>query len=136
VEKTLGIAQLIGLGLVGMTALVAVVGVGVTLTLSVTERTRETGLLRAVGLSRHGVRSMVAWEAALSGAGAAVVGAVLGAVYGALGMQVLGFARGLSLPFLTLTGLVVGVVAVAALAAMAPAVRAGRVPPIRALQEA
>lgn len=136
VESTLGTAQLIGLGLVGMTALVAVVGVGVTLTLSVTERTRETGLLRAVGLSRHGVRSMVAWEAALSGAGAAVIGAVLGAVYGALGMQVLGFAEGLSLPFLTLAGLVVGVVAVAALAAMAPAVRAGRVQPIRALQEA
>jgi putative ABC transport system permease protein len=49
-----------------MTALVAVVGVGVTLMLSVTERTRETGLLRAVGLSRTGVRAMVAWEAALS----------------------------------------------------------------------
>ncbi|WP_433276434.1 FtsX-like permease family protein [Pseudonocardia xinjiangensis] len=136
VEETLAIAQLIGFGLVGMTALVAVVGVGVTLTLSVTERTRETGLLRAVGLSRHGVRSMVAWEAALTGAGAAVVGAVLGAVYGALGMQVLGLATSLSLPILTLTGLVVGVVVVAALAAMAPAVRAGRVPPIRALQEA
>ncbi|MCY7342649.1 MAG: FtsX-like permease family protein [Pseudonocardia sp.] len=67
-----------------------------------TERTRETGLLRAVGLTRRGVRAMVAWEAALSGTGAAAV----------------------------------GVVAVAVLAAVVPAARAGRVAPIRALQDA
>jgi putative ABC transport system permease protein len=136
-DSVLGTAQLIGFGLVGMTALVAVVGVGVTLMLSVTERTRETGLLRAVGLSRRGVRSMVAWEAALSGAGAAVIGAVIGSVYGALGAKVLNLAEGPpALPFPSLAALVVGVVVVAALAATVPAVRAGRVPPIRALQEA
>ncbi|GAA3090534.1 hypothetical protein GCM10010464_62990 [Pseudonocardia yunnanensis] len=136
-DSVLGTAQLIGFGLVGMTALVAVVGVGVTLMLSVTERTRETGLLRAVGLSGRGVRSMVAWEAALSGAGAAVIGAVIGSVYGALGAKVLGLAEGPpALPFPSLAALVVGVVVVAALAATVPAVRAGRVPPIRALQEA
>ena len=136
-DSVLGTAQLIGFGLVGMTALVAVVGVGVTLMLSVTERTRETGLLRAVGLSRGGVRSMVAWEAALSGAGAAVIGAAIGSVYGALGARVLDLVDGPpSLPFPSLAALVVGVVAVAALAASVPAVRAGRVPPIRALQEA
>ncbi|GAA1233946.1 FtsX-like permease family protein [Pseudonocardia alaniniphila] len=136
-DSVLGTAQLIGFGLVGMTALVAVVGVGVTLMLSVTERTRETGLLRAVGLSRRGVRSMVAWEAALSGAGAAVIGAVIGSVYGALGAEVLNLAEGPpALPFPSLAVLIVGVVVVAALAATVPAVRAGRVPPIRALQEA
>ncbi|WP_433290100.1 FtsX-like permease family protein [Pseudonocardia sp. CA-142604] len=136
-DSVLGTAQLIGFGLVGMTALVAVVGVGVTLMLSVTERTRETGLLRAVGLSRRGVRSMVAWEAALSGAGAAVIGAVIGSVYGAFGAEVLNLAEGPpALPFPSLAVLVVGVVVVAALAATVPAVRAGRVPPIRALQEA
>lgn len=136
-DSVLGTAQLIGFGLVGMTALVAVVGVGVTLMLSVTERTRETGLLRAVGLSRRGVRSMVAWEAALSGAGAAVIGAVIGSVYGALGAKVLNLVGGPpALPVPSLAALVVGVVVVAALAATVPAVRAGRVPPIRALQEA
>jgi putative ABC transport system permease protein len=136
-DSVLGTAQLIGFGLVGMTALVAVVGVGVTLMLSVTERTRETGLLRAVGLSRRGVRSMVAWEAALSGAGAAVIGAVIGSVYGALGARVLDLVDGPpALPFPSLAALAVGVVVVAALAATVPAVRAGRVPPIRALQEA
>lgn len=136
-SSTIGTARLVGLGLVGMTALVAVVGVGVTLMLSVTERTRETGLLRSIGLTRRGVRAMVAWEAALSGAGAAIIGAVVGAGYGVLGAQVLGVGTGLapaSVP--TLAGPVVGVVAVAVLAAVIPAVRAGRVPPIRALQEA
>jgi putative ABC transport system permease protein len=136
-ETTLGTAQAIGFGLVGMTALVAVVGVGVTLMLSVTERTRETGLLRAIGLSRTGVRAMVAWEAALSGVGAAVVGAVIGALYGLLGVRVLELVQGgPTIPFQSLAALVAGVVAVAVSAALAPAVRAGRVSPMRALQEA
>jgi putative ABC transport system permease protein len=132
-ENALGTAQAIGFGLVGMTALVAVVGVGVTLMLSVTERTRETGLLRAVGLSRTGVRAMVAWEAALAGTGAAVVGAAIGALYG---VHVLGLDTvPPQVPVLSLGGLVAGVVAVAVLAAVLPAIRAGRVSPMRALQE-
>jgi putative ABC transport system permease protein len=136
-ETVLDTARMIGLGLVGMTVLVAVVGVVVTLMLSVTERTRETGLLRAVGLSRPGVRAMVAWEAALSGTAAAVLGAAIGAVYGLLGVDVLEVAAGVeTVPVGQLAVLVAGVVAVAVLAALIPALRAGRVPPIRALQDA
>ncbi|GAA1285320.1 hypothetical protein GCM10009609_58370 [Pseudonocardia aurantiaca] len=136
-ETTLGTAQAIGFGLVGMTALVAVVGVGVTLMLSLTERTRETALMRAVGLSRTGVRAMVAWEAALSGTGAAAVGAVIDAVYGILGVRVLELVPGApAIPFAALGALVAGVVVVAVLAAVLPALRAGRVSPTRALQEA
>jgi putative ABC transport system permease protein len=111
--------------------------VAVTLMLSVTERTRETGLLRAVGLSRRGVRAVVAWEAALTGNGAALLGAVIGAAYGVLGVRVLGIGDGFAPAALPqLAGLVVGVVALAVLAAALPAARAGRVPPIRALQDA
>jgi putative ABC transport system permease protein len=136
-DNQLAIASMIGLGLVGMTVLVAVVGVMVTLMLSVTERVRETGLLRAVGLSRPGVWTMVAWEAALSGTGAALLGAAIGAVYGLLGVKVLALDSGSApVPVLTLIGLVAAVVGVAVLAAIVPALRAGRVPPIRALQEA
>ncbi len=134
-NSSIAIMRGIGLGLVGMTLLVAVVGVGITLALSVTERTHETGLLRAVGLSRGGVRAMVAWEAVLGGAGAAVVGTVVGVAYGLVGLKVLGIGAGFTTGVLPQLGmLVVGIVAVAALAAVAPAVRAGRVPPIRALQ--
>jgi putative ABC transport system permease protein len=136
-ENQLAIASMIGLGLVGMTMLVAVVGVGVTLMLSITERVRETGLLRAVGLSRPGVWSMVALEAGLSGTGAAVLGVVIGAVYGELAVTALELdSAAASVPVLQLAGLVVAVVVVAMLAAVVPAIRAGRVPPIRALQEA
>jgi putative ABC transport system permease protein len=115
--------------------------VAVTLMLSVAERTRETGLLRAVGLSRGGVRAMVAWEAAASGTGAAVLGAVVGAGYGVLGVRVLGIGSAGDPPFPvaalpSLGALVVAVVVLAVLASVAPAVRAGRVPPIRALQDA
>ena len=110
---------MIGLGLVGMTMLVAVFGVGVTLMLSVTERLRETGLLRAVGLSRPGVWSMVALEAGLSGTGAAVLGVVIGAVYGELAVTALELdSASASVPFLQLAGLVVAVVLVAMLAAV------------------
>ncbi|ODU15815.1 MAG: hypothetical protein ABS80_20780 [Pseudonocardia sp. SCN 72-51] len=124
----------VGLGLVGMTVLVAIVGVGVTLTLSVTERTRETGLLRAVGLTRGGVRAMVAWEAVCSALAAAVLGVGFGSLYGFLALRSLGLDAGTgSLPGLELAVLGVGIVLVAVLAALAPAIRAGRVPPIRAL---
>ncbi|GEL22559.1 hypothetical protein PSU4_15130 [Pseudonocardia sulfidoxydans NBRC 16205] len=132
--EELAVLRGVGLGLVGMTVLVAVVGVGVTLTLSVTERTRETGLLRAVGLTRGGVRAMVAWEAACSALAAAVLGVVLGSLYGFLALKSVGFDPGTgSLPGVELAVLGVGVVLVAVLAALAPAIRAGRVPPIRAL---
>jgi putative ABC transport system permease protein len=135
-ESQLGSMRAIGLALVGMTVLVAVVGVAVTLMLSVTERTREIGLLRAIGLTRAGVRRTVAWEAALAAAGAAVPGAVIGALYGLLGARVLRVGDQWEPAVLPqLGGLVVGVVALAVLAAVLPAVRAGRVPPIRALVE-
>ncbi len=134
-DSSIAIMRAIGLGLVGMTLLVAVVGVGITLALSVAERGRETGLLRAVGLSRRGVRAMVAWEAVLGGIGAAVIGTVVGVLYGVLGLYVLGIGKGFTVGVLPqLAALIVGVVAVAAVASVAPAVRAGRVPPIRALQ--
>ncbi|NIQ57866.1 MAG: hypothetical protein GWN71_32060, partial [Gammaproteobacteria bacterium] len=50
-------------GLLGLAIVIAVVGIANTLALSIVERTREIGLLRAVGLSRAGVRRMVRWEA-------------------------------------------------------------------------
>jgi putative ABC transport system permease protein len=134
-DSSITIMRAIGLGLVGMTLLVAVLGVGITLALSVAERGRETGLLRAVGLSRRGVRAMVAWEAVLGGIGAAVIGTTVGVLYGILGLSVLGIGKGFTVGVLPqLAGLIVGVVAVAAVASVVPAVRAGRVPPIRALQ--
>ena len=60
--------------LLALAILIALVGIGNTMALSVVERTRELGLLRAVGMSRGHLRAMVRWEAAL----VAVYGTLLG----------------------------------------------------------
>ena len=58
--------------------LIALLGIVNTLALSVFERTRELGLLRAVGMTRGQVRAMVRWESAVISLIGAVSGAVLG----------------------------------------------------------
>ena len=72
--------RLLGLmsALLGLAVLIALFGIANTLALSVFERTRELGLLRAVGMSRRQVRGMIRWEAVII----AVLGAVLGVAVG------------------------------------------------------
>ena len=64
--------------LLGLAVIIALIGIVNTLMLSIFERTREIGLLRAVGLSRRQVRSMVRSEAVIL----AIFGAVIGIVVG------------------------------------------------------
>ncbi len=66
----------------GFALLIALVGIVNTLTLSVFERIREIGLLRAVGMTRRQMRRMIRWEAAAVSLYGAVVGVVLGAAFG------------------------------------------------------
>ncbi len=66
----------------GFALLIALVGIVNTLTLSVFERIREIGLLRAVGMTRRQMRRMIRWEAAAVALYGAVVGVILGAVFG------------------------------------------------------
>lgn len=72
--------QLLGLvtALLALALIIALLGITNTLALSVFERTRELGLLRAVGMSRRQARSMIRWESVII----AVIGAVLGLVVG------------------------------------------------------
>lgn len=69
-------------GLLGMAVLIAVMGIANTLALSIAERTREVGLLRAVGMSRRQVRSMIRWEAVIISLFGAVLGISLGVFFG------------------------------------------------------
>ncbi|GMA87619.1 hypothetical protein GCM10025868_28690 [Angustibacter aerolatus] len=71
--------------LLGVAVLIALVGVGNTLALSVWERQQESGLLRALGLPRRGLHRMLLWEAALVSGTASVLGLALGAAYGVAG---------------------------------------------------
>jgi len=65
-------------GLLSLALVIALLGIANTLALSVVERTREIGLLRAVGMLRRQVRQMVRWEALIT----AVFGALLGVAIG------------------------------------------------------
>lgn len=69
--------------MLALAIVIAVLGIGNTISLSVFERTRELGLLRAVGLTRRQARSMVRAEAVLVSGLGSLAGVVLGAVGGA-----------------------------------------------------
>lgn len=80
-QRTL-VNQVLGLitALIALSVIVAILGIVNTLALSVFERTHEIGLLRAVGMSRRQVRSMIRWESVTI----AVIGALLGIALGLL----------------------------------------------------
>jgi putative ABC transport system permease protein len=123
----------IAIGLVGLTVLIAVVGVGTTTALSVVERIRESGLLRAVGLSRAGLRALLTTESALYGVIGAAIGLALGIPYAWLSIKALGQTVPLRLPYGQLALVFVALVVFTALAGVLPARRAARVSPVVAL---
>ena len=78
------IGQLVAVfnGLLALAIVIAILGITNTLALSITERIREIGLLRAVGMIRRQVRRMVRWEAVVVAVFGAVLGVLLGGVLG------------------------------------------------------
>ena len=79
-EQAGQVNQLLGLiyGLLALSVIIAIVGIIITLLLSVFERQREIGLLRAVGMTRSQVRTTVRWESVITSLLGAVLGIVLG----------------------------------------------------------
>jgi putative ABC transport system permease protein len=69
-------------GLLGVAVLIGVIGVGNTLALSIHERTRELGLLRAVGQSRRQLRSSLRWESVIVAVFGTIGGLALGTFLG------------------------------------------------------
>ena len=67
-----------------MAVIVSILGIITTLALSIHERTRELGMLRAVGMSRRQVRRMVRYEAVITAMIGAMLGMVLGIVFAVL----------------------------------------------------
>ena len=122
-------------GMLFMAIIIAILGIIATLFLAVYERTREIGLLRAVGLSRRQVFSMVTWESVMTALLGAVIGVVLGVILGALIIErlsddfpVLDIPYGL-IAFYLVAAAIVGVIA-----AISPAIVAARMNILRAIQ--
>lgn len=136
-NDTLAITTAIFTGLVGFSAVIAAVGMVNTLSLSVLQRTRELGLLRALGFTGSQVRRMVLAESAQMTLAALGFGLVLGVFYGWVAAQsLLGSEVGFttpSIPWIVIASVVVFGIALALIAAAAPARRAVRVSPVIAL---
>jgi putative ABC transport system permease protein len=105
-----------------------------TLALSIHERTRELGMLRAVGMSRRQVRRLVRYESVITALIGAILGTILGVVFAALVSRPLadeGFE--LAYPVGTLVVLLALAALAGVLAAIWPARRAARLDVLRAL---
>lgn len=125
-------------GLLGVAVLIALVGISNTLSLSVLERTHESGLLRALGLSKRQLRRSVGLEAVLLAGVATVLGLALGIVYGAAGTATVlppGTVIIMTVPWGRLAIVAVAAVAAGWLASVLPSIRAARVSPATALAE-
>ncbi|MDX3241129.1 ABC transporter permease [Streptomyces sp. ME18-1-4] len=114
--------------LLGLAIVIAVLGVVNTLALSVVERTREIGLLRAIGLARRQLRRMIRLESVVIAVFGAVLGLALGLVWGVCIQQVLELQgmKALAIPWGTIVAVVVGSAVVGVVAALLPALRASR----------
>lgn len=85
-----GLLDLLTLLALGLTVLIAVIGVGTAAALSVVERGQEAGLLRALGLGRGALARATLGESVVHGLLGGLLGALLGVPYGWLGVQSLG----------------------------------------------
>ncbi|MGW1027205.1 ABC transporter permease [Streptomyces sp. NPDC002577] len=114
--------------LLGLAIIIAVLGVVNTLALSVVERTREIGLLRAIGLGRRQLRRMIRLESVVIAVFGAVLGLGLGLVWGVAIQQVLALEgmTAFAIPWGTVVAVVVGSAVVGIVAALLPALRASR----------
>jgi putative ABC transport system permease protein len=125
--------------LVTLLLLIAIVfsflGIAITLALAVFERTREIGLLRAVGMSRRQLRRSVRWEAVIVALFGVAVGIVVGLIFGvALSYAVPNTViDGITFPIGTLISVVVVAVIAAVIAALYPAFKASRMNVLEAI---
>ena len=121
--------------LLAFAIVIAVLGISITLGLAVFERTREIGLMRAVGMTKRQTRRMVRWEAVI----VSIFGAILGIVLGTL----IGVALSLSVPDSVIDGItfnrstiviiLVGAVLAGFLAALYPSSKASRMNVLEAI---
>jgi putative ABC transport system permease protein len=121
--------------LLGLSVIIALLGVLNTLALSVIERTRELGLLRAVGMARRQVKRMIRTEAVLICTFGGLLGLVVGSIFGVALQQALkgqGVSE-LGFPVVTMLVYLLGAAAAGVVAAVLPARRAARLNVLQAI---
>ena len=125
-EQTKPLDQLLTLvyALLGLAILIALLGIANTLALSIFERTRELGLLRAVGMTRSQLRSAIRWESVIIALQGTVLGLLIGVFFGWALVTALS-DEGISVFRIPYASLAI-VVVLAAVAGMAAAVPPGR----------
>lgn len=122
-------------GLLALSIVIAVFGIVLTLLLAVYERRRETGLLRAVGMTRTQVRTTVRWESVLTSVYGAVVGVMMGLLLGYVVIVALrdeGLTK-YSVPVPTIGAILVIAFVVGVIAAVIPAWRATKLDILQAI---
>lgn len=139
IQEVLRILLLITTALLGAAVLIALIGVGNTLGLSVIERARESALLRALGMQKASLRTMLLVEAVLLALAGVLVGVAAGCFFGWLGIASIVRQSAMDTPLqfavdLPLTiGMLVVAFAAAALASVLPGRRAANATPTEAL---
>jgi putative ABC transport system permease protein len=134
-EKDINLTLNVLYGLLGLSVIISLFGVVNTLVLSVFERTRELGMLRAVGMTRRQVRRMIRQESIITALIGGALGITVGFFLSVLTTQALS-DQGivLAIPWTTLFIFVVATIVAGMLAAILPARRASRLNILEALQ--
>lgn len=137
IAQQLTVMTAVVVGLLGIAVLIALVGIGSTLGLSVLERRRENALLRALGVTRRQLRATLVVEALLLAGAATVLGVAIGTLFGWIGVKVmveqLTTASALVIPVGQLAA-IVGLAAIAGvLASVLPSRKAARTAPAAGL---
>jgi putative ABC transport system permease protein len=119
--------------LLALSIVVSLFGIVNTLVLTVFERTREIGMLRAVGMTRRQVRRMIRHESVITALIGAAIGIVLGLVLAALLIGRVDFI-GFAFPVTQVIAFAVAAIVVGIIAAIFPARRAAKLNVLHALQ--
>lgn len=134
-EDQIGQILIIVNALLGLCLIIAFFGIINTMALSVLERTREIGLLRAVGMTRSQLRSSVRWEAVIVGIFGALLGVIMGVLLAYAGITALPdeFITQTAIPWFSLVLYVLLGAVLGVLAAYFPARRAAKLNVLEAI---